>query len=93
MKLDFKGVKGHPPECPDGDTTEEDEDEEESRLRHRERFFFLSENFDMYIQTSSAYRRTLLTHLRFHFLTFVLFFPFLFPSKNNSKFVFKQQPN
>lgn len=40
MKLDFKGVKGHPPECPDGDTTEEDEDEEESRLRHRERFFF-----------------------------------------------------
>lgn len=41
MKLDFKGVKGHPPECPDGDTTEEDEDEEESRLRHRERFFFV----------------------------------------------------
>lgn len=38
MKLDFKGVKGHPPECPDGDTTEEDEDEEESRLRHRDFF-------------------------------------------------------
>lgn len=38
MKLDFKGVKGHPP---DGDTTEEDEDEEESRLRHRGDFFFV----------------------------------------------------